>query len=117
MYRYHNNDILKVSNKTEEGGLVIVKSISGLNEANLNDAEKAILNNIVFKVTGQFREVTGTDPETGKPTYSDASEKTITLHYSDFTDGRYRFDQALLVAGLPVDDPVAFCDAFDTLMV
>ena len=27
------------------------------------------------------------------------------------------YNQALLVAGLPVDDPVAFCDAFDTLMV
>ena len=27
------------------------------------------------------------------------------------------YNQALLVAGLPVDDPVAFCDAFDALMV
>lgn len=99
VYRYYNNDILKVSNKDEEGGLIIVKSLSGINWDNLTAEEEAIINNIDFTIHGKFKDRI-VNAETGAVTYSEtATEKDIVVHYSDFEDGRYRIEPGMLVVG------------------
>ena len=106
VYRYHNNDILKVSNKTEEGGLVLVKSLSGINTDHLTAEEQAKINNIPFTVTGKFRHVIVNElgdpiPDTsGNKQYEDDDAVTTrTYHYSDFEDGRLRIPPEELIVG------------------
>lgn len=104
VYRYHNNDIMKISNKTDQGGLVIVKGLDGINTNILTAAERETLNNIVFTVTGIFDqtiETANNSPLTGKTWTKDdgTGVYTITLHYSDFTDGRFWFNPEFVQKG------------------